>query len=312
MRRIFLVLLGLLVACGAVRPATTSDQSDQVVPWTETAYIAPTPTPFDGSSCSADDLELGAFAGPQPAAGTSYTDAAVRNVSPSPCALTPKNQVTYRNAEGTVVQSGPPLETSGNAVIVPTEGSVASGQAERISLQLAIPNVCPAPEAATVTLTLFPGSETLALPPGSGGPSPSPAECFAVGRYILSAVTANAEPGSPLAVLQTALRAPGPVTPGTSFRYFVDLTNPTAKPVALDPCPGYVEGLKAPNGGGASYLLNCTTVTSIEPGRTVTYEMYLEVPEGFGAETNPERRAILTWLLLGGGPGASAEVQVAD
>jgi hypothetical protein len=311
MRRTIILLLGLLVACGQARTVAGSGKAD-VVPWIDTAYVTATPSPLppDAGSCSAADLEIGPFGDAGPAAGTIHAEAEVRNISSSPCALTPKSAVLYRDDDGKVVQNGT-LETYGDAVFVPTAGEEASDRAKGVRLRIAIPNVCPPPVATELAITLFPGTETMDLPPGSGGPSPSPDECGEAGDYTLSVEHAETEPESPLADLTAEIRAPEVVAPGSSFRYLVHVTNPTAQAVALDPCPGYTEGFKAPHGGQANYLLNCSEVTSIGPGETVVYEMYLEVPEDFGAETNPERRALLTWAMLGGGPSANAEVQVA-
>lgn len=311
MRRIVLVGLVMLAACGPVRTVTTPGSSADVIPWIDSRYVTPSPSPLPPGvgSCSAADLEIGEFGDAGPAAGTIYAEAEVRNVTSTPCALTPKSTVQYLDEDGEVVQNSP-LETYGEAVFVPS-AEEASDAAKSVRLRIAIPNVCPPAAATELAISLFPGTETMQLPPGSGGPSPSPGECGEAGRYTLSVERAGSEPESPLAGLTAEIRAPATVVPGSTFRYLVHLTNRTAKAVALDPCPGYAEGFKAPHGGGAAYLLNCSEVTSIGPGQTVVYEIYLEVPEEFGPETNPERRALLTWGILGGGPGASAEVQVA-
>jgi hypothetical protein len=311
MRRKVVVLLGLLVACGPARTTTDTHPSAQVVPWIDTAFAASTPSPLPTGvdHCSAADLELGAFGDLGAAAGTSYTEAEVRNGSSSACVLTSKVAVHYLDEDGETVQTSP-LETSQDAVLVPTERSVGNGAAERIHLRIAIPGVCPPQVATSLAIRLFPGTETMQLPPGSGGPSPSPGECAEAGHYTLSVEPAGTEPSSPLAVFDAEIRAPDTVTPGTTFLYRVHLTNPSLQAVTLDPCPGYSEGFKAPNGGQASYLLNCSDVKVIAAGQTIIYEMELEVPENFGPETNPQRRALLGWTMIGGGPSASAEVEV--
>lgn len=312
MRRIVLVGLAMLAACSPVRTVTAPGASAGVVPWIDTPYATPSPSPLPPGvgSCSASDLEIGKFGDAGPAAGTIYAEAEVRNVTSTPCALTSKSTVRYLDADGEVVESSP-LETYGDAVFVPAENEVASDGAKRVRLRIAIPNVCPPPVATELAITLFPGSERLELPPGSGSASPVPGGCGEEGHYTLSVELPDTDPDSPLAGLEAAIDAEGPVAPGSAFRYFIRLSNPTPRAIALDPCPGYTEGFKAPHGGQAAYVLNCSEVTSIAPGETVVYEMYLEVPEEFGPETNPQRRALLTWQILGGGPGATAELQVA-
>lgn len=311
MRRIILVGLAMLAACGPARTVTDTDVGRDVVPWIDRPYAAasPSPLPEGVEACSAADLEIGGFGDAGPAAGTIYAEAEVRNVSSTPCALTPKATVRYLDDDAVVESS--PLETYGEAVFVPIESEVASAGAKRVRLRIAIPNVCPPPAATSVTVSLFPGEETLDLPPGSGSASPAPGDCGEEGHYTLSVEAPDADPESPLDALEAAIRTEGVVVPGIAFRYFVRLFNPTDRAIALDPCPGYSEGLKAPHGGQATYVLNCSEVRSIPPEQAVVYEMYLEVPEEFGPETNPERRALLTWSILGGGPSASAEVQVA-
>lgn len=71
---------------------------------------------------------------------------------------------------------------------------------------------------------------------------------------------------------------PGHVAAGTVMNYTVTLTNNTASPVALSPCPIYQETLAADPIDQHTYQLNCTTVHAIPPHGSVTYAMRMPVP----------------------------------
>lgn len=88
------------------------------------------------------------------------------------------------------------------------------------------------------------------------------------------------EPVHPPAPLRAALALPRTVTAGSLLRFTVALRNPTAHPVGLTPCPGYVEEVATATPVKRSYALNCAPVRVIGPGRAVRFAMRLPIPAG--------------------------------
>jgi hypothetical protein len=116
---------------------------------------------------------------------------------------------------------------------------------------------------------------------------------------------------SPLTARITAGRT---AQAGTDFGYLVTLTNPTAKPFPLPPCPSYAESLGGLMGSGAPkshvvryYYLNCTTVEAIPAHGSVTYQMKLPLPSGLPAGFYSK----LDWQIQGGtGPAVATSLTV--
>ena len=116
------------------------------------------------------------------------------------------------------------------------------------------------------------------------------------------------QPQGPAPSPLTARITAGPTArAGTDFGYLVTLTNPTAKPFPLRPCPSYAEFLGGLIGPGATksylvkyYYLNCSTVQAIPAYGSVTYQMKLPLPSGLPAGFYSK----LDWQIQGGdGPG---------
>jgi hypothetical protein len=101
---------------------------------------------------------------------------------------------------------------------------------------------------------------------------------------------------------------------GADLVYLVTLTNPTAQPFRLRPCPSYAEFLGGLIGPGAPrsylvryYYLNCGTVQAVPAHGSVTYQMKLPLPSGLPAGVY----AKLDWQIQGGtGPAAVTSVTV--
>ena len=101
-----------------------------------------------------------------------------------------------------------------------------------------------------------------------------------------------AAPGSP-ASLTAHSTIPAEVHAGADLRYTVTLTNPTATPVSLTPCPVYSESLIGNKTAlRMSYQLNCAVVSRIDPGTATTFAMELSVPLSF-----PSSGAKMFWWL---------------
>jgi hypothetical protein len=92
----------------------------------------------------------------------------------------------------------------------------------------------------------------------------------------------------PLHVLTVTTSMPDTVTAGSTVRYHVTLTNPTAHPVRLDPCPVYTEfltpALSNPRLVQASFQLNCAGAGGTVPAHgSVVFDMQVPAPTTAGA-----------------------------
>jgi hypothetical protein len=123
------------------------------------------------------------------------------------------------------------------------------------------------------------------------------------------------QPQGPAPSPLTARITAGPTArAGTDFGYLVTLTNPTAKPFSLRPCPSYAEFLGGLMGSGATksylvkyYYLNCATVQAIPAHGSVTYQMKLPLPSGLPAGFYSK----LDWQIQGGtGPAVATSLTV--
>jgi hypothetical protein len=89
----------------------------------------------------------------------------------------------------------------------------------------------------------------------------------------------TAGPGTP-GTLKATLDLPASAKSATTLDYTVTLANPTDTTVKLTPCPGYTQGAFAQGYAlRLSYRLNCKTVRTIAPGKSVTYAMQLDLPQ---------------------------------
>jgi hypothetical protein len=127
-------------------------------------------------------------------------------------------------------------------------------------------------------------------------------------------VPADRPQGPPPSPLTARITAGPTARAGTDLGYLVTLTNPTAKPFPLRPCPRYAEFLGGLTGPGATnsylvkyYYLNCSTVQAIPAHGSVTYQMKLPLPPGLPAGFYSK----LDWQIQGGtGPAAATSLTV--
>ena len=97
------------------------------------------------------------------------------------------------------------------------------------------------------------------------------------------------------AFLQASVHLPAHIVGGRVLDYIVELANPGSRPIALQPCPGYSEGLAVLMSKTAfqrSYELNCRAVGQIGPHKTVGFEMEIPVPK-----VSKTAEAKFVWLL---------------
>jgi hypothetical protein len=107
----------------------------------------------------------------------------------------------------------------------------------------------------------------------------------------------SSDPGATGAAPVSRLRAtmsqvPAAVAPGGPVTYTVTLTNPTARAVALSPCPSYQEGIKGQPSAVHTYQLNCGAARRIGPHSSVRFAMQLPLPSGL--TSGP---AVVDWKL---------------
>ncbi len=114
--------------------------------------------------------------------------------------------------------------------------------------------------------------------------------------------------GSPLALLQSAVRIDGRAMPGSELQYTVILTNPTAKAIALTPCPSFTQSLFGEQElSSATLRLNCAaTGNEIAAGKSIAYEMRLAIPAHVAADA-----VKLSWKLEDG-PTAGTNVPLRE
>ncbi|WP_203726342.1 DUF4232 domain-containing protein [Paractinoplanes durhamensis] len=90
---------------------------------------------------------------------------------------------------------------------------------------------------------------------------------------------------SPLWALTAAATGPQQARPGARITYTVTLANPTAEPVTLLPCPGYLQEISSSAGGAVNgssyrlYRLNCRPATAVPAHSGLRFEMVATVPE---------------------------------
>lgn len=105
--------------------------------------------------------------------------------------------------------------------------------------------------------------------------------------------------GPSLSQLTGTLNAPDEAARGSTLYFTVTLSNPTASPIPLAPCPAYTQSVYADGKASSSTLrLNCGAVgAQIAPNSSVNFEMQAQVPADL-----PAGGAKLSWKLEDG-PG---------
>jgi len=295
-----LAALVLIAACGAVHPPTTSQGT---VPWLPLPAdlsprpVAPpqaVPVPPGTPACTLADLD-GAFTGRNGAGGHVLASFAFSGRRSEACQVEGTPAVTLLDAAGRDLRfkdrapfspdelAGPALVEPGPA---PVEGEgLKYGQAGFTIDWVSQPEACPGEDGSQVSLVKVGianvGTLTLRLPA-----MPVAYACQGVGVGALAGPPAQVEaPGEP-PIPNPAIVAPSKVKTGEQLKYFVILTNPTKLPIDLRlNCPNYEEELFAdivhgtpPLGGKHFYRLNCKAAGVLDPGKSMSFAMVLQVP----------------------------------
>ena len=93
---------------------------------------------------------------------------------------------------------------------------------------------------------------------------------------------------SPIDGATAAIELPSAVAAGGTLDYVIDLTNPTAHDMVLDPCPSYQQSIG--EGGKDPVEFNCPAVHLLPAGQTKRFAMQLAVPADF-----PSGQAEVYW-----------------
>lgn len=103
--------------------------------------------------------------------------------------------------------------------------------------------------------------------------------------------------------LTATLEMPSRITAGTVLVYVVDLANETDQPIALMPCPAYLQSVP---GVKDIEALNCSTVDVIAPNHDVRFEMHMTLP----ASAPPTGRTTIAWWLISANISAKAQATI--
>jgi hypothetical protein len=315
---LLLAIAMLSSGCGRYNPvppgASPSSGPAELVPWVDRplpAYVAPSPTPYatSASPCRTTQLRIG---GTQTGVGMSQAvlEVSLVNTGPAACLLHGQPQVSGIAASGVRVtlpaRQGPTF--AGGLV----SADIAPG--DHGYLDLGTGSAC-GTGADQMKTTMY--RELAFRLPDRGMLGShltfSAGSCGVIVDQLGLPETAEGQPSpGPFARLTARLDAPSSVAAGSVLRYVVSVSNPTAQPIALSPCPAYTEwssalitlASKVPP--GLTYQLNCDTLTSIPPGATVRYAMELVIPA-----TAPVGAGKFGWQLdESGGPYAGAALEV--
>jgi hypothetical protein len=165
--------------------------------------------------------------------------------------------------------------------------------------------------ATTATAVTTTTAGTSAPPTATPTPSGLPA---GVVPFIALPVGTPPSPGSgesgyPWHALVATLVGPSTVTAGSTNDYRLQLTNRTAAPIALDPCPAYdlSVGLRT-----NSYGLNCAGAPAgpIAPGATLTLDLPVPVAYSVSSGTKTDIAFSLGWQPDKNSPKARLTVTV--
>lgn len=287
-----------------------------VVPWVDNPApppvptTTPTPAPEPTSArCRAEDLEA-SLGRAGVTMGHTSKEVRLRNVGVRPCWLDGYPTVNAVSDNGYLADQG-----MGTFFPDPGAGEVAPGGEGLVIFEVCPPSADP-PRAAAVYRDV-----SLTLPGGGGGFLPVPELELECGARVSRLGVADAPPRVPvtereppapgsLASLRAELAAlPERVAPGTKLRFQVVLANPTAVPVALDPCPGYSIALDG--GAAVSAALNCGPAGTIPPGARVRFEMRYDLQGEDAIVTGGVAK--LSWSMSAwGGPSTGAAVKIAE
>ena len=312
-------------ATPAARPAVAHSPA---VRW---ASIVPAqlraPQLTSAKPCRASELKVqGAGVDFQATAAGASGSVELRNVGSRPCRLTGRPQVRFVGAPRAPRQrqtAEPGLTPEFPAVTKPASSLRAVKPGSDATLSVEWNNWCPPgphssapvvpPRAVRVTLPGARGS--LEIPYNAVAPCLEPGSPSTIGvRPFEPEVLPSGKPWSRLPLTARVLTSAGtPVTMlrasrGSTLRFVVELHNAsTNRTLQFGKCPLFVQEL-APKGSIQAYRLNCRAAQALKPGRSMRFDIQLNVPSDAPTGDNG-----LFWELdpLGAqGPEATARVVI--
>lgn len=288
--------------------AIQSSDVAAVVPWssaTPAPFLTPAPTSVpDAPACRVDQLAAGnAYWGG--AGGSLAGGFVIWDTSSRPCRIEGRPAIEIVDAAGhrldlaTVPVASPAAEP---IVLNPNQPAPAPHEETPVGLAsvwLSWSNWCGSPPKEPLSLVVtLPAGGVLRLRIEGGTPR-CDAEAFrsslSVGAFEATSGPSPTDPPTiPAEALKLTLVVPDEGVIGEPLRYVAILTNPTANPITLDPCPAYQERINTEGGPVvADYLLDCVSVPVIAPGASVRFAMELDIP----AMVPPADDAAIVWAL---------------
>jgi hypothetical protein len=285
-------------------------QADAIIPWsseTPAPFPTPMPTPvLDAPTCRVGQL-VGGDAGWEGATGSLLGGFLIWNTSGEPCRLEGGPSVKIVDAAGRPIDVTAVADSSPSARPIvlrarqPVPVLFEEAPIGLASVRLQWFNWCgPAPKEPLRLLATLPGGGVLRVPVVFGGGTP---RCDASTAPSMLSVapfeeTPGPSPTDPPAVpaesLRLVLELPDHAVAGQTLHYVAILTNPTAAPVVLNPCPVYQERLNAEGGSVIrEYVLACATMPVIAPGASARFAMDLDVPSSLKSDGG----AAIVWSL---------------
>ena len=272
------------VASPAPSAVTPVDETG-AVPWIDSpgamflsSPLPVAPLPTRGRACRAADLKASADIGAPGGGGQTLETFQLTDVSATPCILKGYPRVVATEPGEPAVVAGHAygpffMEGQTSATMSPGSYTTLSLDTERdCDARYAVSNKWPTLIYHTATVTI-PGGGSIVLHDNFD------VEC---GLYTGQFGVAQPQPEYTQSVIRGAtaqIELPNAVDAGTTLRYVIDLTNPTANNMVLAPCPSYQQGIG--EGGKDPLEFNCSAVQLLAAHHTQRFAMELAVPADF-------------------------------
>jgi hypothetical protein len=232
--------------------------------------------PTTGRACRASDLKASGDIGAPGGGGHTPEAFEFVDTSPTPCVLKgfPRVVATEAGKPAVVaVDGGYFVGHEQSATMSPGSSTMLSLETERdCDARYAVVNHWPTLIYHTATVTI-PGGGSVVLH------DVFDVEC---GLFTGQFGVAQPQPDYTQSVIQGAtaqIELPSAVDAGSTLRYVIDLTNPTAHDMVLDPCPSYQQGIG--EAGTVPLEFNCPAVHLLAAHQTQRFAMELAIPADF-------------------------------
>jgi hypothetical protein len=302
-------LMPILAGCtSAVSPARTTAKVGPVVHWADepatssliSSLVKPSPLPQPQDKappCTFSELSTARLA-----IGAATQDLVIsiwfRNNGPRACTVTGRPKVVAAaTGQPTVVAVAEGVPSYGELADIAPGGTVSE--------QIDDPLACATDPGGSTRKGDSYDSLAITIP---GGITKSVRVSLSLpcGMWATPFFTPKPEPTYPdqlWGVLIPHLRLPAMARGGSTLHFEVDLSNPKDQPIALSPCPVYLE--YSDIAGKLLYRLNCRTVHLVPAHGQVRYEMEMAIPQGA-----PSGLAEVWWSLLASLHIAHGQVRV--